>query len=603
MKNPHLDTMRNHMLSERPAGRGIKILGLIAALALAFSANLSVAAAATWTVTKTADTNDGICDNDCSLREAIAAAASGDSIVFAASLSGGTITLGGTLTLSKNVTIDGSALGAPITIDGANAYRVFYVNAGVTATLNSLTIAHGRSDFGGGIYNQGTLTVMNSLFSDNSALPGDNHWGGGIFNARSSMLTVRHSTFSGNSVGDRGGGIYNQGTLVVEDSTFTGNRALIGAGIYSHIATMTLSNSTFSGNIARNCGGVYNNYHMMTVSNCTFSDNSATGPGYFRGEGGGLCTDGRGAVILNSTFSGNSAAAEGGGIFYSKTYYFSTLTLINTVIANSPAGGDCYTTGGAIDTNRNNLVEDGSCSANGVNFKTGDPLLGPLADNGGPAWTFVLLSGSLAINAGDNATCAAPPVSAKDQRGNPRNDAQCDIGAFELEPNLPPVAEANGPYTVSEGGNVTLDGTGSHDPDPGDTLTYAWDLDGDGLYGETGSAAVRGDEVGVQPTFSAANLDGPGSATVSLRVTDPGGLIGMDTSGVNITNVAPTVNLPTVAPEPSPRQRGDRQRNVQRSGARRQPLRLQGQLRRRHRRSARNGQRPDLHRPGLRLRR
>ena len=516
--------MGNNTLSGQCSGWGFRLLGFLAVLVLVFNAGLPVAAATTWTVTKTADTNDGVCDSDCSLREAIAAAASGDTIVFASGLSGGTITLGSTLTFSKNVTIDGSALAAPITVDGANAYRVFYINAGVTATLNGLTIAHGRVDFGGGIYNQGTLTVTNSLFSDNSALPGDNHWGGGIFNARSSMLTVRHSTFSGNSVGDRGGGIYNQGTLVVEDSTFTGNRALIGAGIYSHIATMTLSNSTFSGNIARNCGGVYNNYHMMTVSNCTFSDNSATGPGYFRGEGGGLCTDGRGAVILNSTFSGNSAAAEGGGIFYSKTYYFSTLTLINTVIANSPAGGDCYTTGGAIDTNRNNLVEDGSCSTNGVNFKIGDPQLGALAENGGPTQTFALLPGSPAINAGDNATCAAPPVSGKDQRGKLRNDAKCDIGAFELN-NLPPVADAGGSYSVPEGDSITLNGTGSVDPDPGDTLTYAWDLDGDGIYGETGAAdAVRGDETGAMPTFSVAGLDGPGSFTVSLRVTDQDGL-------------------------------------------------------------------------------
>ncbi len=441
-------------------------------------------------------------------------------------------------------------MAVPITIDGANAYRVFYVNAGVTATLDGLTIAHGRADFGGGIYNQGNLTVTNSLVTGNSAL-GSDHWGGGILNARFSTLTVRGSTFSGNSADDRGGGIYNQGTLTVTDSTFVGNSAAIGGGVYSHIATMTLSNSTFSGNIARSCGGVYNNYHMMTVSNCTFSDNSATGPGYFRGDGGGLCTDGRGAVILNSTFSGNSAAAEGGGILYSKTYYFSTLTLINTVIANSPAGGDCYITGGAIDTNRNNLVEDGSCSANGVNFKTGDPLLGPLADNGGPTWTFAPLSGSPVINAGDNATCAAPPVSGKDQRGKPRNEAQCDIGAFELEPNRPPVAEANGPYTVAEGSSVTLDGTGSYDPDPGDTLTYAWDLDGDGVYGETGSAAARGDEVGVQPTFSAAGLDGPGLVTVSLRVTDQDGLSDGDAATVDVTNVLPAVDPPTVTPEPS----------------------------------------------------
>ena len=77
-----------------------------------------------------------------------------------------------------------------------------------------------------------------------------------------------------------------------------------------------------------------------------------------------------------------------------------------------------------------------------------------------------------------------------------------------IRSNQPPVAEANGPYTVPEGGSVTLDGSGSSDPDPGDTLTYAWDLDGDDIYGETGADAA-GDETGATPTFSAAGLDGP----------------------------------------------------------------------------------------------
>ena len=67
--------------------------------------------------------------------------------------------------------------------------------------------------------------------------------------------------------------------------------------------------------------------------------------------------------------------------------------------------------------------------------------------------------------------------------------------------------------------------TGSSDPDQSNTtLTYAWDLDGDSVYGETGSAAARGDETGMKPTFSAAGLNSAGPITVSLRVTDAGGL-------------------------------------------------------------------------------
>jgi CSLREA domain-containing protein len=504
-----------------------RLLAILTVLTLVFSISPPVTAAATWTVTKTADTNDGACDSDCSLREAIAAAASGDTIVFDASLSGGTITLGTTLTLSKNVTIDGSALAVPITIDGANTYRVFYVNSGVAATLSGLTIAHGyTSGNGGGIYNQGMLTVMSSTISANRT-SGGGRYGGGIFNAGSSTLIVRSSTFMGNRTDDRGGAIYNAaGTLTVADSTFTGNIAGYGAGVYSWVATATLNNSTFSGNSALSMGGVYNNWGGMTVSNCTFSGNSATGTGNGQGIGGGFVSDGR-ATVLNSTFSGNSAAAAGGGFFYSKTYTFSTLTLINTVIANSPAGGDCYTIAGAINTNLNNLVEDGSCSANGINFKTGDPQLGPLADNGGPTWTFALLSGSPALDAGDNATCAAPPVSGKDQRGEPRNDGQCDIGAFELN-NQPPVAEANGPYTVAEGDSMRLDGTASYDPDVGDTLTCAWDLDNDGVY----------ETAGATPDFS--GLDGPASHAVTLQVCDQQAACGTDAATVEVTNVAPT---------------------------------------------------------------
>jgi hypothetical protein len=77
--------------------------------------------------------------------------------------------------------------------------------------------------------------------------------------------------------------------------------------------------------------------------------------------------------------------------------------------------------------------------------------------------------------------------------------------------NVAPTADAGGPYTVNEGGTVALAGSGS---DPVDGLTYAWDLDNDGTFGETGAAATRGDETGQTPTFSAAGLNGPGSVSL-----------------------------------------------------------------------------------------
>ena len=64
--------------------------------------------------------------------------------------------------------------------------------------------------------------------------------------------------------------------------------------------------------------------------------------------------------------------------------------------------------------------------------KSTNPLLEPLAGNGGDTWTHALAWNSPAINAGNNAVCAAPPVNGHDQRGMPRPlGPACDVGAFE----------------------------------------------------------------------------------------------------------------------------------------------------------------------------
>ncbi len=122
----------------------------------------------------------------------------------------------------------------------------------------------------------------------------------------------------------------------------------------------------------------------------------------------------------------------------------------------------------------------------------------------------------------------------------PLNNIATDDSAF----NTPPTAEAGGPYTVAEGGTVTLDGSGSSDADQSAaTLTYQWDLDGDNIFGEIGAAAGNGDEVGATPAFSAAGIDGPSSVTVKLRVTDNAGLTNEDTGTINIVNANPTAVL------------------------------------------------------------
>jgi hypothetical protein len=96
-------------------------------------------------------------------------------------------------------------------------------------------------------------------------------------------------------------------------------------------------------------------------------------------------------------------------------------------------------------------------------------------------------------------------------------------------PNQPPVADANGPYEGNEGSVITLDGSGSVDPD-GIIVMYEWDLDDDGDYD---------DATGVTAEFT---WDDNGSYTVGLMVTDDAGAIATDGAEVTVNNVAPTVD-------------------------------------------------------------
>src|SRR3569623_176342 len=106
--------------------------------------------------------------------------------------------------------------------------------------------------------------------------------------------------------------------------------------------------------------------------------------------------------------------------------------------------------------------------------------------------------------------------------------------------NVAPTASAGGPYSVNEGQTVAL--AGSATDVPGDPLTYAWDLDGDGIFGESGVDALYGDENVQNPTFNAANLDGPATLPVSLRVTDGDGGVTTVRATVTVNNVAPTAS-------------------------------------------------------------
>lgn len=176
-------------------------------------------------VTKLEDTDDGVCDIDCSLREAIATANAGDTINIPSGIY--TLTLGLEFAIAKNLSLMGD--GADVTIiqaataPGAASSRVIKINSG-SVTISGVTIRHGNTgSFGGGIFQlQGILNVTDSTFSGNSADRGGGIWHG-------STVTITDSAFSGNSAG-LGGGIRSGGTTTIDGSTISGNTASTDGG-------------------------------------------------------------------------------------------------------------------------------------------------------------------------------------------------------------------------------------------------------------------------------------------------------------------------------------------------------------------------------------
>jgi hypothetical protein len=334
---------------------------------------------------------------------------------------------GGTLTVSNSTLSGNSATGPGGGIDSFG-----------TLTVSNSTLSGNSASNGGAIWNAGTLTVSDSTLSGNTA--GQN--GAGI--ETGGALTVMGSTLSGNSAGYSGGGIYNYGTVTVSHSTLSGNSATgtyVGGGGINNYGTLTVSNSTLSGNSASYYGGgIFNNFFgTLTVSNSTLSGNSAP-----YGYGGGIDTYSSYRVTLtNVTLTANRAGIGGGLDVLPGSFVFPVLH--NTLIAGNFLGAtgatpdDVY---GSLDPGSDsNLIGDGTGMTglhNGVNGnQVGsasapiDPLLGPLADNGGPTLTHALLSGSPAIDAGNNAY-----ATDWGQRGPgyPRIvNGIIDIGAFEVQ--------------------------------------------------------------------------------------------------------------------------------------------------------------------------
>ena len=484
---------------------------------------VSAAPASAGVVTDGGDTPMGVG----TLRTVLGGAVDSDVITFDPSVTTVNLTQGD-IQIDDDITLTGN--GASVTTIDASGNspdnRVFRIAPGTTVTIEKVKLTGGEApdgtaglccplpatdgQQGGGIVNQGTLTLDSVIVTGNSA--GSGGMGGPGLNASFPGIPVDGGV---GGAGNDGGGIWNDGTLDVIDSTISNNTAGAGGtggtggndldigglganggaggaageggGIFSTSNSSTdIENSTISGNHSGaggaggaagtstggtagtggagaqggHGGGIFAN-DPITLTNSTVSDNQAgaggssgganpgaAGPG---GSGGGIVMGGTPLTGLHATIAGNATGtpgmgtgsptpAEGGGLFLP----IGTTTLKNTLVVSNTAGNpafqNCF---GAIALATHSISFGGTGCP--ISFGTGNPLLGQLQNNGGPTETRAVGLGGAAVDAVPVMGADCAPL---DQRGVTRPQlGACDIGAFELEP-APPVTPGTSPASA-----------------------------------------------------------------------------------------------------------------------------------------------------------
>jgi hypothetical protein len=448
------------------------------------------------------------------LRYCITNVTDGDAITFGVQ---GTINLTGALPdLTHSISIEGPGADLmTVRRDSGGDYRIFTVVSGPTVVLTGLTITNGLAVEGGGIFNNGTLTLTNATVRDNStpyvygasgggisnsgtltlenttvsgnsaAGSRETGQGGGIYNREGGMVTLDNTTVSGNYARPYGGGIDNDGMLTLTNCTVISNSAIFGGGIYND-RTLTLDNTTVSGNSARGIvnygtatltntivsgnsdsvggGGIYNGAGMLVLTNSTVSDN------YDRNSAGGIYNEST-LILTNCTVSGNSSSDYwAGGIFNS-----GTLTLTNcTVSGNSAAGmrgggGIVNASGPTVRLRARNTILAGNMASTAPDLagnltSSGYNLIGDTDGGSGFDDTDLLnvdpLLGPLQDNGGPTFTmalqCGSPAIDAGDNADAPDWD--------QRGPGFPRIVNGIidiGAYEVQKG---ECDGSAPHGP-------------------------------------------------------------------------------------------------------------------------------------------
>lgn len=423
-----------------------------------------------------------------SLRDAISGAASGDTIDMTG-LSCSTITLTtGMISIGQDdLTLQGPGMLA-LEVSGDDASRVFWHIGDGTLRINDMMVSHGYkyladgalgNPAGGCVFSAGEVTMDHAWAKYCKAESSDvdtSVRGGAIYaklglGLNSSFITS--SEAESTAFEALGGGAYSQGPVVLIDSIIESNSSSrTGGGIQTGSlrpggvagGDVLAKYSTFNNNQASLGGGIYTNADLSVLGSTVSGNVACGGSGIYVVQGGNVSGP---AVLDNSTVSGNEAWCVNrpagislwnrNGDFRDSTIAFntgqrnsnnkygvgvrvaaatSTLVLNNTIISNNTVfDGSAHDVddigGNGTVSGANNLVFfPSSMIMPGGTILLTDPMLRPLADNGGLTRTHMPNFGSPVIDVGNNVSGAT-----NDQRGSgyPRiRGAQADIGAIEF---------------------------------------------------------------------------------------------------------------------------------------------------------------------------
>jgi hypothetical protein len=375
----------------------------------------------------------------------------------ALTLTGATIRNSQPVSYGGGLAVNGRLVGNDLFFTQINATQygaALYVNPGGIAILDDITIsANTVYTSGGGIYNSGALTITNSTIKNNQVLATDGS-GGGIVNYGS--LVLSNVSILTNTVSHSAGGLLNNNgaTAHLQRVDISGNHAGDSGGIFNG-GTLELTDVTIQENVSASAGGALVNWHAdAQLTNVTIYSNTAQTTG-----GAGIYNYQGALTLINVTISGNTSAAGVGAAIRNLPGTVSIInsTIVDNHVLSGGGAGGVYSDGSAIDFQLDNSIlayndNDncggviGSSSGRNIDDDEGvcfsdddlwvDPLLSPLADNGGFTQTHLPQPGSYAI---DNGSDDANVCYATDQRGWQRpidgdgnGIATCDIGSLEL---------------------------------------------------------------------------------------------------------------------------------------------------------------------------